>query len=171
MLLASSCSIRWNSRSEPLRSTRTAMPEYLASKARATFSATGKSTDVYQTTFPSFCAAATNAGLAGTASANVTRGASATVASAADCWRKPLRDGGLRIFKSLGAGHDHGLARRLIEIEISGYAVHDGRSPRNDRHVVGTGKARNDAFGGGAESRTHEARHVRHDAALKRAVE
>src|SRR3954447_2383710 len=57
MLLAYSCPIRWNTRSAPLRSTRTVMPGYFASKALPTFSATGRSTAVYQTTLPSFFAA------------------------------------------------------------------------------------------------------------------
>ena len=38
--------MRWNTRSAPERSTRTAMPGYLASKAFAIFSATGRSIDV-----------------------------------------------------------------------------------------------------------------------------
>src|SRR6516164_6879112 len=77
MPLASSCSMRWKRRSEPLRPTRTEIAGCLVSKPLATFSATGKSTDVYQTTFPSFSAAAIRAGpvaVAGTVSANETRG-------------------------------------------------------------------------------------------------
>src|SRR6266851_9158529 len=100
MPLASSCSMRWNRRSEPLRSTRTEIAGYLVSKPRATFSATGRSTDVYQTTLASFCAAAIRAGsiaVAGTASASETRGASEAAASAADFFSKLLRDSGLRI--------------------------------------------------------------------------
>src|SRR5512135_1425518 len=54
---------RWNSRSAPVRSTRTEMPGNFCSNARATFSASGKSTDVYQTTMPSFCAAAMRSGV------------------------------------------------------------------------------------------------------------
>src|SRR5215467_1714429 len=81
-------------RSEPLRSTRTEIPEYLLSKSLATFSATGKSTDVYQTTFPSFSAAATRLGViavVGTASARETRDAIEPIAKAADPFRKLLR--------------------------------------------------------------------------------
>src|SRR5215813_4719321 len=80
-------------RSEPLRSTRTEIPEYLLSKSLATFSATGKSTDVYQTTFPSFSAAATRLGViavVGTASARETRDAIEPIAKAADPFRKLL---------------------------------------------------------------------------------
>src|SRR6478609_9432327 len=57
ILLEYSCPMRWNTRSAPERSTRTAMPGYFASKALPTFSATGRSTAVYQTTLPSFFAA------------------------------------------------------------------------------------------------------------------
>src|SRR5471030_1221398 len=55
--------MRWNTRSAPERSTRTATPGYLASKALATFSASGRSTEVYQTTLPSFFAASIKAGV------------------------------------------------------------------------------------------------------------
>src|ERR1041385_3434613 len=63
ILLAYSWPMRWNTRSAPARSTRTATPEYFASKLRAIFSASGRSTEVYQTTLPSFCAAATRSGV------------------------------------------------------------------------------------------------------------
>src|ERR1700730_1663160 len=63
MLLACSWPMRWNTRSAPERSTLTAMPLYFASNALATFSASGRSTEVYQTTLPSFCAALTRAGV------------------------------------------------------------------------------------------------------------
>ena len=46
MRLAYSWPIRWNTRSAPLRSTRTLMPEYFASNALAIFSASGRSTEV-----------------------------------------------------------------------------------------------------------------------------
>ena len=55
--------MRWNTRSAPERSTRTATPGYLASMALATFSASGRSTEVYQTTLPSFLAAAISSGV------------------------------------------------------------------------------------------------------------
>ena len=78
MLLAYSWPTRWKIRSPPERSTRMSMPGYLASKALAMRSATGRSTAVYQTTFPSFFAASTRAGVilvgAG-AAANAPRGA------------------------------------------------------------------------------------------------
>src|SRR5262245_26897406 len=94
MPLANSCSIRWNRRSEPLRSTRTEMAGYLLSKALATLSATGKSTDVYQTTFPSFCAAAIRAGpavLAGAATAREMRDIIEETLRATEPARKFLR--------------------------------------------------------------------------------
>src|SRR6476659_4327883 len=50
-------------RSPPERSTRMAMPGYLASNALPIRSATGRSTAVYQTTLPSFCAAAISSGV------------------------------------------------------------------------------------------------------------
>src|SRR3569833_1676492 len=59
--------MRWNTRSAPDRSTRTATPGYLASNDLAIFSASGKSTDVYQTTLPSFFAASMSAGVTGLA--------------------------------------------------------------------------------------------------------
>src|SRR3954470_13488747 len=63
MRLEYSCPMRWNTRSAPVRSTRTPMPAYFASKARATFSAAGRSSEVYQTTLPSFFAAAISSGV------------------------------------------------------------------------------------------------------------
>src|ERR1700752_1499422 len=42
MLEEYSCPMRWNTRSAPVRSTRTAIPGYFASKAFASFSATGR---------------------------------------------------------------------------------------------------------------------------------
>ncbi len=73
----------------------------LPSKLLATFSATGKSTDVYHTTFPSFSAAAIRPGViavAGTASASETRGANEAIASAADPSKNLLRGSWLCIF-------------------------------------------------------------------------
>ena len=46
MLLDRSWAMRVNTRSAPVRSTRTAMPGYFASNAFATFSASGRSTEV-----------------------------------------------------------------------------------------------------------------------------
>ncbi len=46
MLLAYSWPMRWNTRSAPVRSTRTAMPGYFASKALAIFSEIGRSIEV-----------------------------------------------------------------------------------------------------------------------------
>ena len=55
--------MRWNTRSAPVRSTRTATPGYFASNERATRSASGRSTEVYQTALPSFFAASISAGV------------------------------------------------------------------------------------------------------------
>src|SRR5918996_2465609 len=63
MLLEISWPMRWKRRSAPERSTRGETPGYFASNALATFSATGRSTEVYQTMLPSFFAASTNAGV------------------------------------------------------------------------------------------------------------
>src|SRR5712692_1733313 len=63
MLLEYSWPMRVNTRSAPVRSTRTATPGYLASKERAILSASGKSTEVYHTTLPSFLAASIKAGV------------------------------------------------------------------------------------------------------------
>src|ERR1700722_20002748 len=63
MRLAYSWPMRWNTRSAPVRSTRTAMPEYFASNALATRSAAGRSSDVYQTALPSFLAASIRPGV------------------------------------------------------------------------------------------------------------
>src|SRR3974390_3110798 len=62
ILEAYSVPIRWNTRSAPERSTRTAMPGYFASKDFAIFSASGRSIEVYQITLPSFFAAAISSG-------------------------------------------------------------------------------------------------------------
>src|SRR5580765_7897556 len=67
MLLPYSCPMRWNTRSAPVRSTRTATPGYFASKDLAIFSASGRSTEVYQTTLPSFFAASMSCGVIGLA--------------------------------------------------------------------------------------------------------
>ena len=63
MRLDVSWPMRWYRRSAPVRSTRTETPENFASKALATFSATGRSTDVYQTILPSFRAASISTGV------------------------------------------------------------------------------------------------------------
>src|SRR5512145_2926599 len=78
--------MRWNTRSAPVRSTRTATPGYLASNERAIFSANGRSTEVYQTTLPSAFAASIScgvtalaAGAADTTEANALDAANAVV--------------------------------------------------------------------------------------------
>src|SRR5215468_2936617 len=67
MLLEYSWPMRWNSRSAPLRSTRTGMPGNFASNDLATRSAADRSIEVYQTTLPSFLAASIRAGVIGSA--------------------------------------------------------------------------------------------------------
>src|SRR5215469_16977063 len=92
MRAAYSWPTRWNTRSPPVRSTRTAMGAYFASKARATFSAAGRSSEVYQTTLPSFLAASIRAGvteLAGGAAARTeaTKPPAASAAVPLRTWR------------------------------------------------------------------------------------
>src|SRR6187401_3220458 len=81
------------------------MPEYLASNDLATFSASGKSTEVYQTTLPSFFAASMSCGVTTAAggAAERTRVAGSVVAAAraAEAFRSFRRDHvGVFIFKS-----------------------------------------------------------------------
>ena len=76
--------IRWKTRSEPERSTSMAIFGYVARKILATPSATFTSTDAYQTTLPSFSAAAIIAGVvswpaAGIASAPAISSAAVTL--------------------------------------------------------------------------------------------
>src|ERR1700712_2760677 len=81
-LLAYSWPIRWNTRSAPVRSTRTSTP-YLALKAPAIFSDTDRSIEVYQTTLPSFFAASISCGVIASAGGASARAAVAnTVPSA-----------------------------------------------------------------------------------------
>src|SRR5215210_6730147 len=95
--------MRWNTRSAPERSTRTAMPGYFASNALPTFSESGRSTDVYQTTLPSFLAASTSAGVTGSAAGACARkGEANTVAASAVVPCRSLRRDNLGIFVSLG---------------------------------------------------------------------
>src|SRR5712671_2226308 len=87
--------MRWNTRSAPERSTRTATPEYFASNDLAIFSATARSIDVYQTTLPSFRAAAISSGVTASAAgaAATTRVANAAFAARAEeDLRKVRRD-------------------------------------------------------------------------------
>src|SRR5919197_3042974 len=94
MRLEYSWPMRWNSRSAPLRSTRTAMPGNFASNALAMRSAADRSIEVYQTTLPSFFAASIRAGViasAGGAAALI--GDAKTVSPrAVEPLRTPLRD-------------------------------------------------------------------------------
>src|SRR6266516_3738905 len=86
MRLPYSWPMRWNTRSAPARSTRHATPGYFASNARAIFSATGRSTEVYQASLPSFCAAAISSGVIAAAggAAAITRVSATPSASAAE---------------------------------------------------------------------------------------
>src|SRR5258708_23852424 len=100
MLLEYSCPMRWNTRSAPERSTRVAMPGYFASNAFATFSASGRSTEVYQTTLPSFLAASISACVTDSAAGACasTRVANALIAaSAVPAFRMSRRDSVLGI--------------------------------------------------------------------------
>src|SRR6476469_11195035 len=63
--------MRWSTRSEPERSTSTSIFGYCALNILATSSATFTSTDAYHTTFPSFSAAATMAGVVSCANTGV----------------------------------------------------------------------------------------------------
>src|SRR4051812_25194136 len=85
--------MRWNTRSAPERSTRTAMPGYFASNDLAIFSATARSIDVYQTTLPSRFAASTRAGVTASAAgaAETTRVENAPAAASAEDLRKLRR--------------------------------------------------------------------------------
>src|SRR6266545_959764 len=84
MRAATSCASRWNWRSAPVRSIRTGMPRYLASKPRATRSDTGRSMAAYQTTLPSFFAASISAGVTAVGS-----GACALTCACAGCMNLP----------------------------------------------------------------------------------
>jgi len=70
------------------------MPGYFASNALPTFSASGRSTDVYQTTLPSFLAASISAGVALSAAGACaqTRVANAAPPSAAEPFRMSRRE-------------------------------------------------------------------------------
>src|ERR1700681_3515441 len=81
-------------RSAPERSTRVVMPGYFASNFFAIFSATGKSTEVYQAILPSLRAASISAGVIGFASggAAFSGEANAPSAIAADPFNKSRRE-------------------------------------------------------------------------------
>src|SRR4051812_34867874 len=84
--------MRWNTRSAPERSTRTAIPGYAASNDFAIFSATERSIEVYQTTLPSFFAASISAGVTASAGgAAATRVANAALAASVEVRRKLRR--------------------------------------------------------------------------------
>src|SRR6266404_1035215 len=77
MRLANSWPMRWKTRSPPVRSTCTAMPGYFASNDLAIFSASGRSTEVYQTTLPSRLAASISAGVTAVGSGAAARSGAA----------------------------------------------------------------------------------------------
>src|SRR5262245_28868488 len=81
-LLPYSCPMRWNTRSAPERSTRTETPASLSWKDFAIRSASGRSTDVYQATLPSFFAASINAGVIAVAGGAAARRGDANSADA-----------------------------------------------------------------------------------------
>src|SRR4029077_15693289 len=81
MLLAYSWLMRWKLRSAPERSACALMLGYFASKAAATAVTSCRSSEPYQTTDPSFRAAATSSGVTGvgsTASAGIAPSSSAS---------------------------------------------------------------------------------------------
>src|SRR5260221_6876680 len=93
-LLAYSWPMRWNTRSAPVRSTRTSMPPNFSLKLPAIFSATEWSIAVYQTTWPSFFAASISCGVIASGGGASARAAAANTgpnASAAEPFREPLR--------------------------------------------------------------------------------
>src|SRR5262249_9116202 len=81
-----------------------------------------------------------------------------------------LREDGRRAHK-LGAGHNDRFSRLRFEIEVPGYAVDRGRAAGDDRHVVGTGEARNDAFGDRTKPRLDEASDVGYDSVFNCPIE
>src|ERR1700712_2269724 len=94
-LLAYSWPIRWNTRSAPVRSTRTSTP-YFALKEPAIFSDTDRSIEVYQTTLLSFFAASISCGViasAGGASARAAVANTVPSASAVEPLRISRREG------------------------------------------------------------------------------
>src|SRR5882724_543130 len=99
--------MRWNTRSAPERSTRTATPGYCASNDFAIFSATARSIEVYQTTLPSFFAAPLSAGVAGAAggAAAITRVESAAPAGGVEEGRKVRREYPIMIDPCCGSRH------------------------------------------------------------------
>src|SRR5438105_14936478 len=98
MRLEYSCPMRSNTRSAPVRSTRGEMPGYFVSNALATSSATGRSSDVYQTTLPSFLAASINAGVTAVGSGAAARmgDAKAVTPTASEPLGTPRRENLLR---------------------------------------------------------------------------
>src|SRR6478672_11850499 len=73
MLLAYSWLIRWKFRSAPERSAVALIPGYLASNALATAVTNCRSSEPYQTTEPSFFAAAIKSGVTGVGSGPAAR--------------------------------------------------------------------------------------------------
>src|SRR3984957_14717149 len=83
-LLAYSWPMRWNTRSAPVRSTRTSMPPNFSRNAAEIRSATARSIEVYQTTLPSFFAASISCGvIASAGGASARAGAAKTVVNPA----------------------------------------------------------------------------------------
>src|SRR5215471_9288347 len=81
-----------------------------------------------------------------------------------DATLAPLRENSARtVVERMSSGPVITTARLGFEIEVPGYAVDRGRAAGDDRYVVGTGEARDDALRDRAESRLHEASDVGHD--------
>src|SRR5882757_4876491 len=101
-LLAYSWPMRWNTRSAPVRSTRTSMPPNFSLNAPAIFSATERSIAVYQTTLPSFLAASISCSViasAGGASARTADANTVPSASALAPFSEPCRTSRLESFR------------------------------------------------------------------------
>src|SRR3979409_446906 len=75
--------MRWKTHSPPVLSTCTAMPGYFASNDLAIFSASGRSTEEYQTTLPSRLAASISAGVTAVGSGAAARSGAAKTDSPA----------------------------------------------------------------------------------------
>src|SRR5262249_40485288 len=68
-------------------------------------------------------------------------------------------------------GHNDRISCPRVEIEVTGYAVDRGRAAGDDRHIIGTGEARNDALGDRRKPRLHEASDVGYDSVFNCPIE
>src|SRR4029079_17016300 len=101
-LLAYSWPMRWNTRSAPVRSTRTSMPPNFSLNEAAIFSDTDRSIEVYQTTLPSFFAASISCAViasGGGASARAGEANTVPSASAVEACSEPCSTSRLESFR------------------------------------------------------------------------